>query len=313
MKKIRIPWSVRLCLSVVFLAVLFALVPVRQLWQAMHGVSVGLWLTLLGLFLVCHVAAAFKWWWLTHQHADEVPLIAAIRAHFAGLATNLCLPGLAGGDVVRAAWVMRQAERRENVGVVAVTDRLLDCFALLFLACAGALSTGRFDGLVSHALLASGVMLGLAVLAAGGVYLWLRRYSGARMVGRIGTALGLLIARPWQLGVSLTLALIVQGGLVWLNVVLGRAAGVEAPAGAWFVAWPLAKLAATLPLSLGGLGIREGALVLFMQPFGAAAAPVTAASLLWQSIRFVGGLVGMVALIPARSPQVLVQQEAPTA
>ncbi|MEO2049271.1 MAG: hypothetical protein ABGX16_22155, partial [Pirellulales bacterium] len=56
--------------------------------------------------------------------------------------------------------------------------------------------------------------------------------------------------------------------------------------------WPLAKLAALMPVTMAGLGVRESALILLMQPFGAEASSVAAASLLWQTILFAGGFIG---------------------
>jgi uncharacterized membrane protein YbhN (UPF0104 family) len=48
-------------------------------------------------------------------------------------------------------------------------------------------------------------------------------------------------------------------------------------------------------VSLAGLGVREAALVAFLQPYGAPAALVTAAGLLWQSVLLAGGLIGWLA------------------
>jgi uncharacterized membrane protein YbhN (UPF0104 family) len=67
---------------------------------------------------------------------------------------------------------------------------------------------------------------------------------------------------------------------------------VHAPLAAWFFAWPLAKLIATLPISVAGLGVREASLAGFLAPFGAPPAAVVAIGLLWQTIQFAGGLVG---------------------
>jgi uncharacterized membrane protein YbhN (UPF0104 family) len=83
-------------------------------------------------------------------------------------------------------------------------------------------------------------------------------------------------------------------------MLLGRAAGVEASYEVWLTAWPLAKLIALVPISLAGLGVREAALVALMRPFGAPAAAVMAAGLLWQALLVGGGLVGGLVVLGSR-------------
>src|SRR4029453_5320720 len=82
----------------------------------------------------------------------------------------------------------------------------------------------------------------------------------------------------------------------------GGAGGVHSPLSAWFFAGPLAKLIATLPISIAGLGVREASLAGFLAPFGAAPASVVAIGLVWQTIQIAGGLVGaLILLLPARA------------
>ena len=62
--------------------------------------------------------------------------------------------------------------------------------------------------------------------------------------------------------------------------------------------WPLAKLLALVPLTLGGLGIREAGLVALLAPFGAPATLAVATGLAWESIIIAGGLVAGSDLVP---------------
>ena len=95
-------WMVRVSGSAVILAGLLWYLPTDQLWSGLASVGLALFLTVLALFLVGHAVAALKWLWLL---SFDFPYAVALRAHFAGLAANLCLPGVAGGDLVRAALV----------------------------------------------------------------------------------------------------------------------------------------------------------------------------------------------------------------
>ncbi|PYU09947.1 MAG: TIGR00374 family protein, partial [Acidobacteria bacterium] len=56
------------------------------------------------------------------------------------------------------------------------------------------------------------------------------------------------------------------------------------PLRAWLFAWPLAKLSALLPVTQGGIGVREVALAALAAPFGAAPVLTVAVGLVWEAI-----------------------------
>ena len=78
-----------------------------------------------------------------------------------------------------------------------------------------------------------------------------------RPVGRALVAIRALTRRPGAALLAISISIVVQGGFVLLNAWIGRAIGVNVPLGVWFLAWPMAKLAGLLPISLGGLGVRD--------------------------------------------------------
>jgi hypothetical protein len=55
---------------------------------------------------------------------------------------------------------------------------------------------------------------------------------------------------------------------------------------------PAVLMLQVLPISISGLGVREGALALFLHPFGVSAAQALAAGLLWFGATIVVGLLG---------------------
>jgi uncharacterized membrane protein YbhN (UPF0104 family) len=294
MNKSWLRWGLRLAVSLALLGALFAFVPLGELWSAVRAVSPVVWLGGLAAVLLGHLLAATKWWLLLSRQ-EHVSFRLAVQAHFTGLSANLCLPGIAGGDVVRAAYVMKQGDNRAGLGVASVADRMLDCLALLLLAGAGAFWTANLHGLIGQALLVLSGLLLACGLVAGLVY-WRMRSSRHGLAIRIAEALAILARHPWLMLRCLAMSLVIQSSFVAVNALIGSEAGVEASLAGWLVGWPLAKLAALAPFSLGGLGVRESALAVFLKPFGAATAAVVAASLIWRALMVAGGLVGMLAL-----------------
>ena len=299
-------WIIQLAGSALVLGLIFWFLPAGEVWEAMTRVPPGLWLLILACFVLGHVVAAFKWWLLTGSGA-AVSFVVALRAHFAGLVTNLCLPGLAGGDVVRAGLVLRGSTDKTRIALGSLADRLLDCFGLLLIAGAGAaflLGDEAFSvvPLINVGLVFLLVLAAIVAFATVLPRLPLERFSFgnaalARLIGKVAEALRGFEAQPGRLMACLTLSVLVQSGFIVLNVALAGAVGVTASAAAWFFAWPLAKLIAILPVSLAGLGVREASLAALLAPLGGAPAPVVAAGLIWQTILIAGGLVGGLALL----------------
>src|SRR5258708_6613089 len=99
----------------------------------------------------------------------------------------------------------------------------------------------------------------------------------------------------WLLGT------LIQTVFLVLTAQLAIYCGLRLPLRMWLFAWPLAKLVAVLPLTQGGIGVREAALVALLTPFGAAPHLVLAAGLVWEGIVIAGGLIaGLVAFVLRR-------------
>lgn len=288
---IRVSWAVRLLISAALLFLLFAVLPFQELWEAVRRVPPGLMAAVLAVFLMGHVVAALKWRLLmSEQHARLAPVLFW-KAHFAGLVANLCLPTIAGGDVVRATWVVARVGHPEAVAIAGLADRAIDAMALLVLAGAGLVWTGTFSGAGGRVF---GVV-GFLLLGAAILIMMVSRLPPARPGTRrelLAAALRVLVGRPLRMASVLAMSLTIQGTFVGLNYWLGQPTGVGAAFAAWLVAWPLSKLVGLVPLSLAGIGVREAALVAFMRPFGAPAAAVLAAGLAWEAVLIVGGLIG---------------------
>lgn len=298
--KVTRGWAIRAGLSALVLVITLSILPLGDVMDGFRRLPFSLFFGILLLFLVGHGVACTKWWLLMERPCG---FLIALRAHFAGLAANLCLPGVAGGDVVRAGIVWQHTSQGAKVAAGSFGDRLVDMLALgVVAACGVALLADGGDGQIVALILAG---LILAVIATFFVVPrlvpWIvERNPGLPAKGiitKLAAALGDLGKRPGMLLTALVLSVAVQGAFVTLTIAIAETIGVEAPRAAWFFAWPLAKLLAVLPISLAGIGVREASLAALLAPFGAAAATVVAASLIWQAVLFAAGVLGALAWV----------------
>lgn len=253
------------------------------------------------------------WRWQRLLRAQEITLPAArIHALFwIGNFYNSFLPGGIAGDAVRllATW-REQPGRRAAAAASLVADRLLGLGALLvlaILALAGQLAGGAHAQLETLLYTAAAA---LAVLAAGTIIVVQTRAWQGLAVRLLGTERADALRRtadalrhdpPALLAASaLSVAVwILDFAALWL---LARACGLPAGPLPLGVAAAGAYLAAALPISIGGHGVREGALVVLLGWLGLGAGqPATVATLalsfwlvntVWSAA---GGLVALVA------------------
>ncbi len=295
--RFRAAWVVRLAVSVLVLAAIFSFLPLREVLTTILAMAPRDWLTTLVVFLIGHVVSATKWQLLADSGAG---FSAVLRAHFGGLVANLCLPGVAGGDVVRAGLLYRHVSNTTRLALGSLADRLIDTIGLLLIAGVGLLLV--LSQFASGTSLLLGVGIALAVIALGPLIavriypIVVRRLPEEsrlrRIVERLGAGAVALSRQPLRLVLCLALSMSVQIAFIVLNIRLAEAAGVDVPIAAWFFAWPLSKIIATLPVSVGGIGVREASLAGFLMPFGASPASVVATGLIWQSILIAGGILG---------------------
>ena len=290
-------WIIRLCVSALLLIVIFTLVPFADVWAAARRISPLLWLAALGLFLAGHAAAAAKWRLLI---GGGISYRQAFRAHLAGLAANLALPSVAGGDVVRAGLVMKHADDKGRLAMGSLADRLIDTLGLVLIALGSAwiawrprLDSGIWMGWPLLGLL---VLVAVSLVAALALdrFLSSREPSGKlmRLLTKLIRSAAELAQSPGRLLLCLAISMAVQCLFVGINIAFAEEANVEAPVAAWFFAWTTAKIIAIAPISLGGLGVREASMAALLVPFGADPAQVVAIGLVWQSVLYVSGFIG---------------------
>lgn len=289
--------------SALVLILLFKFLPRKEVWAALKALPTPLWLAAIGIYLGGHCVGITKWRLMVNTAGAGLNITQAARCYFAGLLGSLFLPSLIGGDLVRAALAMRLGRSKAAVLLGSFLDRVVDLAALTLLATAGALLVPRALDERSRRIFmllgAAGALLAI-VLAAVVLLLPVRRFSYRmrRRFARLRSA-GRSMARSPQVGAaSLSLAIVAQLIFINLSIRLAHACGLALIFRAWLFAWPLAKLSAALPITQGGIGVREAALAALLLPFGAPAALSVAAGLAWEAIVISGALLaGLLSLL----------------
>jgi uncharacterized protein (TIRG00374 family) len=289
---------------------LFHFLPPAPLKSALAGVPPIRFVIIVLLYLCAHAIGITKWRMVVNSAGSQLDFSTSAQCYLGGLFGTLFLPSIIGGDVVRMAVGLRRSPRPAAVLAGNVVDRVLDVAAQGTLVAIGlALLPGsvspQFRGYASKTLLVVGtvgLVVVIAVLLLRKAILAGRSRRFLRRLARLRHALRSVRQRPHILVTGWLMGVLIQGTFIVLNALLAMSFGLLLPLRVWVFAWPLAKLAALLPITQGGMGVREAALVALLLPFGAPSSLVLAAGLVWEGVIIAGGLIsGLFAFLLRRA------------
>lgn len=293
--------------SALALILLFHFLPLADVWISFRKLPAHVWLLVLAGYLAAHLVGISKWRLMVNVGGAGLNFRQAARCYFAGLFSTLFLPSIVGGDVVRASLALRLGKSSAGVLLGSFVDRIIDFAALGLLAAAGvALAPGMLAPQTRHVFVMIGIAIAVLLAICAPMVVWFpaRHFSFGirRRVARLRGAARSIHDEKGYVVAALCLGLIAQASFIWLMAQVANSSGLYLPFRAWLFAWPLAKLSAVIPITQGGIGVREAALAALLIPFGARAAVTVAVGLAWETVIISGGLIaGLTAFLLGRS------------
>jgi len=262
---------------------LFAWLLGRVDWSAIGptlGHATPFWIAAsAGLLFASHLLASWQWGRLLRAAGIGLPFWKVVAYYHVGLFFNNFLPANVGGDLARTLDASRTGSSRATSLSTVLLDRLIGTVAL------GGVAVVTTIPAIDHFHLAAayGGVLGFFVLAVimlravlePRVLAGLERVLARIGLGRFSPALDELSARlaafrgqrRLLLGL-LAIALFVQVMRIGVHVLFARALGLHVPAAYFFLFVPLLAVIVSLPISLNGIGVREGAGILLFGMVG---------------------------------------------
>lgn len=256
---------------------------------------------------------AWRWWLLLRAQGLSLSLAWSHRITWIGNFYNAFLLGGLGGDAARAFYLCRDEPDRQAAGLAATfLDRVMGLIVLLTIAAATLLL--KLEAVSRHAELRVLLALCAALSVASVVIfvvicrrppLWLTRWLGPKHAATFAD----ILTRIASARATFATALVISFAIwlldflsVWL---LARSIDLPLPFIAVSLAMSVAYAATVLPISVGGHGVREGAMLGILALLGllptedARQHALLLAVLVW-AVGIVWSLVGGVFLLFAR-------------
>jgi hypothetical protein len=283
---------IKLAVSSVFLYIVLSKTGLEQVFSVLKGMSLLAFIPAIFLYMLAQLVSTLRWKLL-------LPGMLGIRKLFSlymiGSFFNTILPGIIGGDAVKGFYLY-QATGRGSLTLASIfMDRYIGFVALLAI-CTIAFPFGYKYLQGSHiewllpvivlsfiiaSLLIFGLRLGKRIKILSGFYDYFHAYRNQKEI----------------IGKAVFLSVLIQFSGIFAVYILALGIGQHIPFLACLIFLPLIILFTTLPISISGLGIREGTFVLFFGLIGIKPEVATAISLSWFISTTAGSLLGLIEYI----------------
>lgn len=241
------------------------------------------------LYLLAQFTSTLRWKLL-------LPRMLGIRKLFSlymiGSFFNTFLPGLIGGDAVKGFYLYKETGKGSLTLASIFMDRYIG-FVVMIAICAIAFPFGYkyLQGSRIEWLLPVTV---LSFVGASIAFFVLRLGKSIKILSGFYDHFHIYRNQKDVIGKALLLSVLVQFSGIIAVYILALGIGQHLPFLSCLIFLPLIILFTTLPVSISGLGVREGAFVLFFGLIGVKPEVATAISLSWFISTTAGSLLGLV-------------------
>ena len=291
MKK-KIKWLISLLVTLGLLWAVFHQVNLSQVFSYWRQARlIYLLAALLVSFLTNCWLATGKWKLILTRLGLPLPFREAFLIKMGSAAIKSVAP-LRSGEATRVVYL----KRKYNFSVVKSTasimiELLANIIVFALIIAGGGLILGfqRLSiALIFIVLIIFGALLGSGRLK-GGVKVLVGKIPYPKIRGGLETLLTLHRYFPsGQIGLILFYSLIIQGGKLLTFYLINLSFNLSLPPEAYFVFLPLSILLATIPITILGLGIREGSLTALLHDFcGTPKAAVLGSALLFSVVEYI--------------------------
>jgi uncharacterized protein (TIRG00374 family) len=309
----RVAFLVKLTVSSVLLSILFWRVDRAAFLRSLQTLPLSLLLGCGALYVLGYVISILRWQRLLRAESIHLSLWRLGLVYFQGAFFNLFLPTVIGGDIVRG-YLIYKLTRGHDASIASIlVDRLAGFAALMLIAVTAlTLAYGTLnDPPVAFAILTvvgcfTGVMIvllnGRLTTRVSGVLsvIGLARFQ-AKLYGLVD-ALQRYRRHHRALAQAFLLSALLQALIIVTYYLIGVGLNLGVPLLYFFLFVPLITAVSMLPVSVAGLGVREGGVIYFFGKVGVDAATALGMSLVWFSLTLlVSSLGGLAFLIDAHT------------
>ena len=298
----------KLFISLSVLVLLIYSTDLEELASSFYSINVNSIIYAFCLILVIRVIMALRWKVLLDFYKIRATIIKLVEIMFVSNAVGHLLPSGVGADIIRVYELSKNEGSTEKVLASVFLDRVFGLLSMLLVALLAAWYahfTGQLGWTVPLLISSAVLLIPLAIIVT--------RYTLSKNVrlntereliikitefyNRFVTALRKTAIPVYGIFVLVLLSVIVQfiRSLVFMCLFIGLGADIAIVN--YFIFIPIVFILMLLPISIGGLGVRETALFAFFGPYGLSVATCTVAGLIFHALQLVMIIPGLIIFV----------------
>jgi len=298
--KAKLPSLLRIAASLILLVVLVANVGAGSIYEVLRRGDPIYLLAAFAVYLLGLGVRAYRWQILLSAQRAHLSLRRLTSLYFVGAFFSTFLPTGVGGDVIRMMELAHDGVDTARSVSTVLADRIS---GLLVLFAISLISLPFSHQLATPQVTAAIIGLSLTGLGIAALLTHHPALDGlARRLPPLAWLLGRERIRPLYetlahyrkraVAQAILASLLFNGLLILTNILIARALLVDVHTGYFLLFVPLISFLLALPLSMSGLGIREGGYVYLFGQAGVPAPVALSMSLSFYAIGVATGLIG---------------------
>lgn len=289
--KSRLGLLFRIALSLGILGILAVSLDLREVGGLFVGLRWEFFVLVLVLIVFERILNAWKWGILLRANGSEIGLWVLIRIQLTSGCVGILVPSALGMDVLRMVAISRCTTKPVQAIVASAVDRGVSVFLTLFFAAIASVIAGGVY--IPWSLAMFFPLIFLAVIIAGAammipglnnwVYPFLIRVIGVSMASKIQTIFASFKEfRGYKGALLLNVLIFCLIAVLRVAIVYFEAMALNIQAGFFLLllVLPFTWVALMLPVSIGGIGLQEGAYFAFFRGIGIGGAAAVSISIL---------------------------------
>jgi hypothetical protein len=320
----------KIVLSVGILGYLFSKISLLSFWDSFLNARHNYIILAFVLYIIGQTLCAYKWELLAGTLGFRRRFKGFVAYYFIGMFFNLFFLGSIGGDVAKAYLLAGKEDSRMRAGYSIFADRFTGGMALVTIAVIALISSPTIHILpflfklmqwlgvdttsfsASKQAISLWLRIGLVGACAGGwalvfafplflpLFPWLTRWAAKIKLRDFAV----YWSYPARMSLVLAISFCFQVINILVYALLGTALDLGIPWGDYFVIVPLVDLISILPISISGIGVREGSYVGLLYLLGVETSRGLAFGILGflvvMAASLIGGIIYLVGNYPVR-------------
>jgi len=302
MKKI-IFLALKILISISLLIFLFKRANIGNVWDVMRSMDFMIFIVVVFLYTVSQIVSTYRWSLFLPHAGIHMPFLKLVSLYYIGMFFNIFLPTAIGGDVVKSYYLYKLSGKGGDSLASVFLDRFTGFFALVTIALVSLIFGYNY---VKDTYAPLFIILLATLFFSASLIIWnrslhnwalviiskIKLFGINKKVESFYNAVMLYKGEPFILLRAFGVSFIVQFVSVTIFYLISKGFGMKVPIGYFFLFVPIAVSISMIPVSLSGLGLREGAFVYLFTKVGTTDAQALAISLAAFAVMVLLGLIG---------------------